>query len=376
MVAETKKKPLISANMVTVTRLLPMPLLCWLVYSGVQTNNLSQLWVAMVLGTLIGCTDFVDGYLARKHGPTILGGLLDPIADKVFIAFAYLPFADMGIIPWWAVALMFVREFLVTALRSSYEKRGMSLKTSYLGKVKTWTQMQGLGMFLLFLLLIPHRDVMWGLLIAGMVIPPLAAAALWFTRKKFWMGAAVMWASFFVLAYLHHNNDMQFTMNFIMITVVGITWLSGFDYVLAGFTQLRGRGDFSTFDATRIVGSLAMPWLAFAAIMYTPMPPWPIAAILACELSVGGLDNLLSHHGAAAKAGPWGIRVLGISALLGAALLLTNQGHANYAQWLGFGAAAMSIIGVAVIFWQGRDYYLDQSLRGKEMTESLAADAS
>ena len=32
--------------------------------------------------------------LARKYGPTVLGGLLDPIADKVFIAFAYTPFAD------------------------------------------------------------------------------------------------------------------------------------------------------------------------------------------------------------------------------------------------------------------------------------------
>jgi CDP-diacylglycerol--glycerol-3-phosphate 3-phosphatidyltransferase len=372
---EAKKKPLISANMVTTVRLLPMPLLCWLVYEGSKGND-NLLWIAMVLGTIIGCTDFVDGYLARKHGPTVLGGLLDPIADKVFIAFAYLPFADLGIIPWWAVALMFVREFLVTGLRSVYEKRGMSMKTSYLGKVKTWTQMQGLGMFLLFMLLVPHRDVMWGLLIAGMVIPPLAAAALWFARKKFWMGAVVMWASFVVLAYLHYNNDLEFTMEFIMLTVVGITWLSGFDYVAAAFTQLRGRGDFSRFDAVRIVGALAMPILAFAAIIYTPMPWWPIAAILACELAVGGLDNLLAHHDAAASAAPWGTRVLGISILLGAALLLTDQGYPGSAEWLGMAGAALSIIGVAVIFYQGRDYYLDQSLRGKEMRESLATDGA
>jgi cardiolipin synthase (CMP-forming) len=93
-----------------------MPALCWLIYQG-------DLWLALILGTLIGCTDFVDGYLARKHGPTVLGGLLDPIADKVFIAFVYLPLADLGTVPAWAVALMFVREFLVTALRSAYEQR-------------------------------------------------------------------------------------------------------------------------------------------------------------------------------------------------------------------------------------------------------------
>ena len=62
--------------------------------------------------------------LARKHGPTVFGGLLDPIADKVFVAFAYLPFADVGMVPPWAVALMFVRELLITALRSLASEQG------------------------------------------------------------------------------------------------------------------------------------------------------------------------------------------------------------------------------------------------------------
>ena len=99
---------------------------------------------------MIGCTDWVDGMLARKYGPTVLGGLLDPIADKVFIAFAYTPFADVGLVPWWACALMFTREFFITALRSAYEQRNLTLKTSYIAKAKTWTQMQGIGVMLLF----------------------------------------------------------------------------------------------------------------------------------------------------------------------------------------------------------------------------------
>ena len=103
------------------------------------------MWCALIAGTLIGCTDWVDGMLARKYGPTVLGGLLDPIADKVFIAFAYTPFADIGMVPWWACALMFTREFFITALRSAYEQRNLTLKTSYIAKAKTWTQMQGIG---------------------------------------------------------------------------------------------------------------------------------------------------------------------------------------------------------------------------------------
>src|ERR1043166_1894487 len=101
-----------------------MPVLVWLLYTGGRMNNDTYLWWALIAGTLIGCTDWVDGMLARRYGPTVLGGLLDPIADKVFIAFAYVPFADShygwGLVPWWACALMFTREFFITALRSAY----------------------------------------------------------------------------------------------------------------------------------------------------------------------------------------------------------------------------------------------------------------
>src|SRR6185436_9476695 len=108
------------------------------------------MWSALIAGTAIGMTDWIDGMLARKYGPTVFGGLLDPIADKVFVAFAYLPFADLRVVPVWACAFMFVREFLVTALRSAYEQRALTLKTSYMAKAKTWTQMQGIGVIVLF----------------------------------------------------------------------------------------------------------------------------------------------------------------------------------------------------------------------------------
>ena len=69
-------KPLITANQVTVARLIPMPLLSWLIYQGGTgyTGNW-YMWSALIAGTLIGCTDWVDGMLARKYGPTVLGGL-------------------------------------------------------------------------------------------------------------------------------------------------------------------------------------------------------------------------------------------------------------------------------------------------------------
>ena len=55
----------------------------------------------------------------------------------------------------------------ITALRSSYEQRDLSLKTSYLAKAKTWTQMQGIGVMLLFPLLGPNSQFLTWLLAVG-----------------------------------------------------------------------------------------------------------------------------------------------------------------------------------------------------------------
>jgi len=358
-------KPLITANRVTVARLVPMPILCWLVYQD-------AIWPALIVGTLIGCTDFIDGYLARKHGPTILGALLDPMADKVFIAFAYLPFADpsLGWLPAWAVALMFVREFLVTALRSAYEQRGLTLKTSYFAKVKTWTQMQGIATLLLFILLEDRPTAMYGLLVTIIIAPLVAMAALWLIKRRVWKGAFLMSALTTPFLILYAYTSVQVIVYFAMILVVCVTWLSGLDYVMVGVRELRGRGDFGRADVVRILGALALPCLIFAVLVKTSMPVWALVTILAVELSVGGLDNLLSHHRAAAGALAWGARVLTTSILLAVALAAPYLPLGDTAiHALGIAAVVISVLGVMREFWRGRDYYLgsnqDQSVQKK-----------
>lgn len=354
----------ITANQVTVARLVPMPLLAWLIYrAGSDYKDNGYMWAALIAGTLIGCTDWVDGMLARRHGPTVLGGLLDPIADKVFIAFAYTPFCDSAshaaLVPAWAVALMFVREFFITALRSAYEQRNLSLKTSYVAKAKTWAQMQGIGVMLLFPL-VANRPFLIGLLAVGVAGPLVAMAVLYAMRRTVWRGAFVMSASFGATLVIFLAFDPAYAIRAIMLGVVAITWVSGLDYIVVGWPKLRARGDFARADFVRLVGALAMPMLLFAVLVETDAPRWTIYAILALELAVGGLDNLLSHHKAATEALAWGGRVLGISALLGIALLAPA-----YAEELTIVAAAVSVIGVSAEFYRGRDYFVDARLRDK-----------
>jgi cardiolipin synthase (CMP-forming) len=345
-------RPLITANQVTLARLLPMPLLAWLIYEGNRVGDDRYLWGALIAGTLIGCTDWLDGMLARRHGPTVLGGLLDPIADKVFIGFAYTPFADFGLVPWWACALMFTREFFITALRSAYEQRNLSLKTSYIAKAKTWTQMQGIGVLLLFPLLHDKTILLW-LFGAGAAIPIIVLVVWRIAKGEWWRGAFVMTGSFVALlaVFLY---DEAFAPRAIMIGIVGITWISGIDYIVGGWTKLRGRGDFSKADGVRLLGSLTLPILLFAVLVYTDAPRWTIFAILSFELAVGGLDNLLSHHKVATLALAWGGRVLGVSVLLAGALVLKDQ-----AAPLTIVACAISVFGCTAEFIRGRAYYID-----------------
>ncbi len=367
-------RPWITANQVTLARLIPMPLLSWLIYRGASEGFEGNvyMWSALIAGTLIGCTDWVDGMLARRYGPTVLGGLLDPIADKVFIAFAYVPFADdaLGMVPAWACALMFTRELFITALRSAYEQRDLTLKTSYFAKVKTWTQMQGIGVMLLFPLLGPNSTFLTYLLAFGIVAPLVVMIVWWFVKKTLWRGALVMGVAIGPILALHLHGDQHLTLRVLMIAIVALTWASGIDYVLIGWKQLRGRGDFARADAVRLVGALALPALLFAVLVEPSAPAWPVFAILALELAVGGLDNLLSHHKRATKALAWGGRILGVCTLLGIALLIPAQATLFSAL-----ATAVSLIGVTIEFWLGRDYYLDKRIRDRA-ARTVAASGS
>ena len=362
-------KPLITANQVTVARLFPMPVLSWLIYRGAEENYAGNpyLWSALIVGIFLGCTDWVDGMLARKYGPTVLGGLLDPIADKVFIAFAYMPFADdvVGLVPAWAVALMFVRELFITALRSAYEQRDLSLKTSWIAKFKTWTQMQGIGVTLLFPLLVNQRTALTVLLGGITGISLVLLAYFWFVRKKLYRGAVAMGASVAPILALHLYGDVALSLKAIMLFIVALTWVSGIDYIIVGWPKLRARRDFTRADGVRLIGAITVPTTLFAVLVKTPAPAWPLFAILSLELAVGGLDTLMSHHKKATKSLAWGSRVLGISGLLGGALLVKE-----YADLFAYAAAAVSLVGVAAEFWRGRDYFLDKRIRDKALREA------
>lgn len=97
---------------------------------------------ALVLFVLASITDALDGHLARTvYGCSDFGKLMDPLADKVLTAAAFIGFVGIGLIPAWMVTLILSREMMVTGLRLLAADKGMVLAAGAWGKHKTIWQM-------------------------------------------------------------------------------------------------------------------------------------------------------------------------------------------------------------------------------------------
>ncbi|MSP17708.1 MAG: CDP-alcohol phosphatidyltransferase family protein [Myxococcales bacterium] len=349
----------ITANQVTFARLILMPAVSALLYGGE-----TALMVAVVLGTIVGCTDFVDGYLARRQGPTVLGGLMDPIADKVFIALAFLPYVDLEWVPWAAIAALFLREFLVTALRSSFEQRQRQLPSTYLAKIKTWVQMCGL-LVLMLGLVVKRNEILVALYASGVVAALLGLVVFRLVTKRTWRGAWIFAGCFFGVSVMQAMVPKQHLPQVIVGIVLVYTWLTAFDYLLAARGVIRS---LHSFDAARLVGAIALPLLAVSAIVHTDTPAWAPMVLCMSEFAVGGLDNLLAHHGAAPGALAWGGRVLLASLLLALAHLLPAV-----AGPLVMSAALVSVAGASWLFIRNRRFYLEERLREQRPAPAASA---
>lgn len=95
-------------------------------------------------------TDYADGHIARKYNMvTDFGKLMDPLADKIMIAGAFICLVPPPCIPAWAVVVIISREFLITGLRLVAASKGIVLPAEALGKHKTGWQIATVIFFLL-----------------------------------------------------------------------------------------------------------------------------------------------------------------------------------------------------------------------------------
>lgn len=117
----------------TLLRIILIPLLVLVNYFDSPFNS----WVALGIFLAASITDWLDGYLARKHNQiTTLGKLLDPLADKLLVLTALLIILERKYIPAWLVILLIGREMGITGLRAFLAAEHIILPADKLGKWK------------------------------------------------------------------------------------------------------------------------------------------------------------------------------------------------------------------------------------------------
>jgi CDP-diacylglycerol---glycerol-3-phosphate 3-phosphatidyltransferase len=128
-------------NMLTMGRIAIIPLFVWFTYDGDPWFSL----MAASVFTIAAVTDVVDGFLARRWNMiTVVGKLLDPLADKLIVAAALIMMVRLGRIPAPIVITLLSREFIVTGLRQVAASEGMVISAGQEGKWKTALQLVGI----------------------------------------------------------------------------------------------------------------------------------------------------------------------------------------------------------------------------------------
>ncbi len=134
-------------NALTALRIVAVPLFAWMLLAHPDEAG----WRLATTGVFVGAilTDFVDGYLARKHNLiTPFGKLADPIADKALTGMAFIGLSIINELSWWVTITILVREWGITIMRFFMLRYGV-MAAGRGGKIKTVLQSVAVGLYLL-----------------------------------------------------------------------------------------------------------------------------------------------------------------------------------------------------------------------------------
>jgi cardiolipin synthase (CMP-forming) len=132
-------------NVITLVRLLCIPLFLWLLFGAHRQT------AAAVLLAALGATDWVDGFVARRYGQvSTLGKVLDPTADRILVGTAVISIMVYGAVPLWFGLATIAREVLVSGMVLLLAALGAArIDVLWVGKAGTFGLMFAYPTFLL-----------------------------------------------------------------------------------------------------------------------------------------------------------------------------------------------------------------------------------
>lgn len=142
-------------NILALFRIALAPLMLWFLID--RENPIFATWhpswfdyFAGLIFVIASVTDFFDGFIARAWDQmTKLGGILDPLADKMLMLAGFLGLMAIDRASAWAVFLILSREFFITGLRVVAVSEGKNVASTMAGKVKTVVQMIAIGFLIM-----------------------------------------------------------------------------------------------------------------------------------------------------------------------------------------------------------------------------------
>ncbi len=142
-------------NLLAGFRILLAPLMLWFMID--QNNPLFEGWhpswfdyFAGLIFVIASVTDFFDGYIARSWDQmTKLGGILDPLADKMLVLAGFIGLIVLDRASAFAIFLILSREFFITGLRVVAISEGKNVASTMAGKIKTVVQMIAIGFLIM-----------------------------------------------------------------------------------------------------------------------------------------------------------------------------------------------------------------------------------
>lgn len=145
MADEGLDRILTAPNVITMVRLLCIPLFLWLLFGSHHQT------AAAILLAVLGATDWVDGYVARHLGQvSTLGKVLDPTADRLLVGTAVISIMVYGAVPLWFGIATIAREVLVSVMVLLLASLGAArIDVLWVGKAGTFGLMFAYPTFLL-----------------------------------------------------------------------------------------------------------------------------------------------------------------------------------------------------------------------------------
>ncbi|MBN2826145.1 MAG: CDP-diacylglycerol--glycerol-3-phosphate 3-phosphatidyltransferase [Campylobacterales bacterium] len=142
-------------NTLAFIRLLLAPLMFFLLINreSILLEGIHYTWLdffAAFIFVIASITDFFDGFIARTFNQiTMVGKILDPLADKMLTLAGFLGLMMLERADAWIVFLILTRELFITGLRVSAVSQNIDIAASMAGKVKTVVQMMAIGFLLM-----------------------------------------------------------------------------------------------------------------------------------------------------------------------------------------------------------------------------------